>query len=56
MELQNLFGRKGLFPWNWITPRPKQGPPTPLHPTPPQNHTYGQYFQKKLSTWIDSNV
>ena len=31
MELQNLFGRKGLFPYTWTTPRPKQGPPTPPH-------------------------
>ena len=26
------------------------------HPTPPQNLTYGQYFSKKLPTWIDINV
>ena len=38
----NLFGGKGFFPWRWTTPTPYQGPPHP-----PQNHTYGQYFQQK---------
>ena len=40
----NLFGGKGLLPWSWTTPHPTpyQGPPHP-----PQNHTYGQYFQQK---------
>ena len=33
------------------THRPYQ---VPSHP--PQNHTYGQYFQKKQCRWIDINV
>ena len=40
----NLFGGKGFFPWRWTTPHPH---PLPGTTPPPQNHTYGQYFQQQ---------
>ena len=51
----NLFGGKSLFSWSWTTPCPPWAP-LPGTTPPPENHTYGQYFQKKKCTWIDINV
>ena len=42
----NLFGKKVCFLRAGPT-LPTQ-PTTRDHPTLPQNHTYGQYFQKKI--------
>ena len=56
MELQIRIYLVGKVCFLRAGPPPDPNRDQPPHPTPPQNHTYGQYFQKKLSTWIDINV